>query len=52
VTGDPYLISTVSNHLKGPRVLGVNIAYVDGHVERQAPDEVHPYYCGNWWNWR
>jgi prepilin-type processing-associated H-X9-DG protein len=50
--GNIYQISAVSNHLDGSRVVGVNQAFADGHVELKGPKEVHPYYLGNWWNWR
>jgi prepilin-type processing-associated H-X9-DG protein len=52
VAGDPYQISGNSNHLNGKQLVGVNAGYVDGHVEFHQGNEVHPYYRGNWWNWR
>jgi prepilin-type N-terminal cleavage/methylation domain-containing protein/prepilin-type processing-associated H-X9-DG protein len=49
---NPYQITTVSNHLDGQVLRGVNWGFADGHVEFHNGNEVHPYYFGNWWNWR
>ena len=50
--GDPYDISGNSNHMDGRQLVGVNCGFMDGHVEFHNGNEVHPYYRGNWWNWR
>jgi prepilin-type N-terminal cleavage/methylation domain-containing protein/prepilin-type processing-associated H-X9-DG protein len=52
VYGNPYQIAFNSNHGDGTRIVGVNWGFVDGHVEFHLGNEVHPYYLGNWWNWR
>jgi prepilin-type N-terminal cleavage/methylation domain-containing protein/prepilin-type processing-associated H-X9-DG protein len=50
--GNPYGISTVSNHREGNRLLGVNQGFADGHVDMNPPSDLKPYFLGNWWNWR
>lgn len=50
--GNPYGFGTTTNHQEGNRLLGVNQAFADGHVEVHSAADLRPYYRGNWWNWR
>jgi prepilin-type N-terminal cleavage/methylation domain-containing protein/prepilin-type processing-associated H-X9-DG protein len=50
--GNPYQFAENSNHMDGDHLRGANCGFMDGHVEFHNGNEVHPYYMGNWWNWR
>jgi prepilin-type N-terminal cleavage/methylation domain-containing protein/prepilin-type processing-associated H-X9-DG protein len=49
---NPYGMSGLTNHQQGGRLVSINAAFADGHVETRAGNTVHPWYSGNWWNWR
>jgi prepilin-type N-terminal cleavage/methylation domain-containing protein/prepilin-type processing-associated H-X9-DG protein len=49
---NPYQFAINSNHMEDDRLRGANCGFMDGHVEFRNGNEVHPYYLGNWWNWR
>jgi len=50
--GNPYGFAATTNHREGNRLLGVNQAFADGHVEIHSAADMKPYYMGSWWNWR
>jgi prepilin-type N-terminal cleavage/methylation domain-containing protein/prepilin-type processing-associated H-X9-DG protein len=50
--GNRYGMTGLTNHQQGGKLMSINAAFADGHVETRAGNTVHPWYKGNFWNWR
>jgi len=50
--GDPYEISPFSCHTRGQRLVVMNAAYADGHVDGLSGSSVHPRFKASAWHWR
>jgi prepilin-type N-terminal cleavage/methylation domain-containing protein/prepilin-type processing-associated H-X9-DG protein len=50
--GNPYSFASFSNHFWRDRIVNINAAFADGHVEAVMGDDVRPRYGGNALCWR